>query len=643
MEPFFFRSPEESVKQVITARQNNWSPTLRACVATIAVGSKTYFPHTDQSYQLRGVSIEESGDYMTARRCEISIWCPDYDSFLLLEPDFCTINVNKTLSIQFKWSPSVATAEESSVWYFKVFEPSFTFNKDGSIEIKVKGIGAGTELLNINMFDIPFTKALPGYMFVSDYGGVGGAQTYSYVETLVDYIDWLVQDGTKTGLSDTFEPGDGSSAVNVDGGSSRCGWLIKVIDDDMYSNKHVSYQDSMLVDTYALPYITLELLVHVINKYYTTVTDKNGKKPPAMEIICNDEVTTGNLSYKTSDGSSAYIFSADPLTLILPYGSTEAQMNYVIKVPADANGQTPQFPDKIQFDLTSLTAAAGLFDACSMASGALGGMLINRDLIKAIYTNSTESVKSTTADKKDTSVLSLNTFFGQLFNSIKELTGGAIDLALQMNPQKTTKDKTIYEVRNKHEVPKSITVDPLKVGPRDGTTLELSLAAKVPQSMQAAAFGAAQSTNGDATSTVVSHGDDNVDAKKEPTGKPAAEEIEKVKSKLISNSFSQESITAAKGILKRLVSEQSAVEKAKHTTDMFPIEMSLKLLGFDGLRFGDTITSDRLPKRYRTDAGGAKIGFTIHEIRHVMDGATQPVWTTEVKTVCRIIDSANIK
>ena len=101
-------------------------------------------------------------------------------------------------------------------------------------------------------------------------------------------------------------------------------------------------------------------------------------------------------------------------------------------------------------------------------------------------------------------------------------------------------------------------------------------------------------------------------------------------------------MTAAKGILKRLVSEQSAVEKSKHPTDMFPIEMSLKLLGFDGLRFGDTITSDRLPSRYRTDAGGSKIGFTIHEIRHIMEGSTEPIWITEVKTMCRIIESSKL-
>ena len=642
MEPFFFRSPEAKVTKLITDREKNWSPTLRSCIATILVDGKQYFPHSDSTYQLRGISIEESGDYMTARKCEISIWCPDYASFLQLEPDFCTINVNKTLSIQFKWSPAVSTAETSTVWYFKVFEPSFTFNADGSIEIKVKGIGAGTELLNVNMFDIPFTQALPGAMFVSDYGGVGGSQTFSFVETLVDYIDWLVQQGTDTGLADTFEPADGSAATFVDGGSSRCGWLIKVIDDDMYSNKHVSYQDSMLVDTYALPYITLELLVHIINKYYTTVSDKNGKKPSAMKILCDENVTTGNMVYKTKDGSSRYVFSADPLTLILPYGSTETQMNYTLYTPATGAPAPPAMPDKVEFDLTALTNAAGLFDACSMASGALSGMLINRDLIKAIFVNSTESTKSTTADKKDTSVLSLNTFFGQLFATIKELTGGAIDLVIQMNADKTTKDLTVYEIRNKHEVPTGTVVTPLKVGPRDGTTLELSLAAKVPQSMQAAAFGAAQSTNGDATSAVVSHGDSGVDATKEPTGTPTAEEVDKVKSKLIQNSFSQESITAAKGILKRLVSEQSAVEKSKHTTDMFPIEMSLKLLGFDGLRFGDTITSDRLPSRYRTDAGGSKIGFTIHEIRHIMEGSTEPIWITEVKTMCRIIESSKL-
>jgi hypothetical protein len=92
-------------------------------------------------------------------------------------------------------------------------------------------------------------------------------------------------------------------------------------------------------------------------------------------------------------------------------------------------------------------------------------------------------------------------------------------------------------------------------------------------------------------------------------------------------------------LVKRIVADQPPSEKAKFGTELLPLKLTLKLHGTDGFRFGDTITTSLLPKRYRTPRAGARVAFTVLRYTHTFSGTGQILWETEIESACRLVEA----
>ena len=104
-------------------------------------------------------------------------------------------------------------------------------------------------------------------------------------------------------------------------------------------------------------------------------------------------------------------------------------------------------------------------------------------------------------------------------------------------------------------------------------------------------------------------------------------------------------ISSAKAALAVLVGEMTALERAKKgqfndgndpAQLPFPLTFSVVLDGIEGFRFGDTITTNYLPARYREETSGLKIVFTVTKYEHKIANND---WTTTVTALGRIRES----
>ena len=65
----------------------------------------------------------------------------------------------------------------------------------------------------------------------------------------------------------------------------------------------------------------------------------------------------------------------------------------------------------------------------------------------------------------------------------------------------------------------------------------------------------------------------------------------------------------------------------------YPLSVEIALDGIEGFHFGDTITSDYLPERYRLN-GGARVVFTVTKYTHTIK---ENDWQTDLTAVSRIV------
>jgi len=102
-------------------------------------------------------------------------------------------------------------------------------------------------------------------------------------------------------------------------------------------------------------------------------------------------------------------------------------------------------------------------------------------------------------------------------------------------------------------------------------------------------------------------------------------------------SYAQDSITAAKGLIKSMVNTLTPEEFAKENKLLapipYPLTLELTIDGIEGFNFGDTITSNYLPSRYRLEQG-ARVVFTVTKYTHTIKGND---WQTDLSCISRIV------
>ena len=185
----------------------------------------------------------------------------------------------------------------------------------------------------------------------------------------------------------------------------------------------------------------------------------------------------------------------------------------------------------------------------------------------------------------------------------------------------------------------------LSFSPLDHITAEYSLTSKVPKDIAAAAFGGAPSTAGDASTISSALRGEAPDDQPDP-GFPEFNTIREALNDIPTKSFSTDATSALQSILKSMVSDEAPADKAKRKAIPFPIELTLRLYGIEGLRFGDAITFDdsRLPARYRAkDNGGFQLIFTVTRIEHVLTAEAPRRWFTDVTAVPRLAETSTVQ
>ena len=235
------------------------------------------------------------------------------------------------------------------------------------------------------------------------------------------------------------------------------------------------------------------------------------------------------------------------------------------------------------------------------------------------------------------SKITIKKFYGDLFATIKDLTGGAISLFLTQDDKAPPENPRILVKNDKEppqDPPKVVEFDPLpKDGKGDGVTINIKMSGKVPKGVQAEAFGGTPSSGQTYGPVNLMKDEDEV---------PEAEVTEGLKIRLDEafenlayNDFDSESVSGAKAVLKELVDGEPIAKVAEKSTIPYPLEMECITQGIDGWKFGDTVTSRFLPAIYKKTSG-LRIAFTVTKINNKIQGKK---WITELTTVCRMINN----
>ena len=509
-------------------------------------------------------------------------------------------------------------------------------------------------------------------------------------------------EGIKFGIATDFDIWNGYSyvgrkapSVDPDGDYSKAGFVTFRLESSMYENS-ANLDDGDAGWTH-VTFCTLQWLCWFFNNALNEGKNKDRGDGKQYILKCDKETTNGNPTIQCKKGVKGiltahssqfqlnqgggddpesivevYLPSADPYTCIFSYNDgnrkTPGTADYVPYRLSDPNFTDPKTVTMryhsggamgeeapgIYFHVENqehktvvkdVTSNANAQQVLSMANGDLSGILINRDVIKQIYQEMKGINRSETGEQgDDISEISIQDFFNKIFNLIKSCSGGNYDLTLLPDPDEQSPDIIRLLLKNKNELnPKNPIKMPI-VGKGDGNTLKMIIKSTVPQKSQTAAF--VDNTEGpinEGASDYARKGSDQEMSEEEeeyrPSDQPTQFDILYAKYQLLTKKYSSDAVTSLEGLIKKAITKQPAKVKLNSITNLFPLELTLDMLGMSGFKFGDTINTVQLPPKYRTPLGSARICFTTVKIVHSFGES----WTTSLETKCRLIPKEKLQ
>jgi len=604
---------------------------------------------------LKDVKISLEGEAASLRRVELSFTCFDEKSFSAAEKSLLIPGSEITVKYGYV-GPSKPS--EGGSYEFRVYDYSFKITKENYFECSLKGVTKGTGA-EFDRLEINGIQSFPaGLTFVTDYEHTNETQD---VQNLFDYIDYQVQSQLQRLDSKRFTPDDGECGKLTTNGHYAV--LTAPNEYDPPTKLKTGWLSSDRII-----YVTLQSIVDIVNEF----------------ILTNNE---NNYNIKFDDGYSAIdimfpagrIWSPSPFEMLFPYANGTPENAYppssdMKKRTETVNAIIDESPSisfkERQLMKRSMTVAKSteqqttgvincdkfhannsdvyndfridrIASEGNMITGTPAGILLSRDMLRTIQTafgDKPLAQDSTTeeAQKADSSI-NLIDFFGKIFAKIRDNSGGDWNLSLEINESDT--DGTIWIVNKKSPV--KDTVEPLVLSPARGVNgvRDLKLSAQVPKDIQAEAFGGAPNVTRTAT---------NIIAENEAALNAAIDQYTKdlprvraastdARSKINDTSFSADATTAAKGVIKQLVETlepDGLAERNKFIEPVpYPLSVEIALDGIEGFHFGDTITSDYLPERYRLPRG-ARVVFTVTKYTHTIK---ENDWQTDLTAVSRIV------
>tara|TARA_R100001594_G_scaffold34804_1_gene63899 strand:- start:4176 stop:6104 length:1929 start_codon:yes stop_codon:yes gene_type:complete len=560
---------------------------------------------------LQSLEVTLEGTAGSLRRCSGKLICYDVESFNELEE---LLLVPKTeIKVQYGYSQPIDETDKSPMLEFTVYDYNFTLNEANNIEVGFKAVGKGQEILEANAFNqTNYGRLNPNGneppMFVADYNFSNEKRK---VSSLLDALDYMVQYEVGALNTSGFEPKMNSGwKYNLKGEEGIDIVILEAPNDyDAPGKQKVGITTNDRITYYSLNFLAWVFKHYICHDEYL----ENG-----TEIICNGKVTRGRKgvnAWKT-DVKSVSLCSGDPIMVMWVTGN-KFWDNY-------SDGEDKSDGDNLRIDQIDS------YGSCSIQGGDLSRIMVSRDCIVALM----NKYREVDADGKNISKLPVKQFWGDIFATIKDCSGGGIDLFFFQNPEKGKENQML--VKNQGDPPDKkpnvVMFDPMPTdGKGDGITKKLTLTGKVPKGMQAEAFGSTPS-GGDTGGPISGITEEDED-KDPPEG--LQKRYVAAFENLAYNDFNAESCQGLKAVLKEIVSEEKPKEMAKNKAVPYPLEMECTLHGIYGFKFGDTVSSNHLPRRYKKESG-FRIGFTVTGIT---DKIENDKWTTELKTTCRIVNN----
>lgn len=413
------------------------------------------------------------------------------------------------------------------------------------------------------------------------------------------------------------------------------------------------------------------------NKKIVFSSDLEAQEKISGGDLCKDpDVTCGTLKSKESLDNKHTIYScssyvnllrsANPLKVLFPseknadYGSEAGGATYY---PEESGKYKPRFDKR----------SDGGEYFCNAKLVNLGEIYISTDLITEIYDKLSE--------KQDTPLnQTIINFFNEIFNEISKNSGGLYQLTIVSNEivssVKDSEDSSYILIQNT-VVDKNFTtpvqIKPYIFSPRVHKALmhEFNMSSQLPSATQTAMYAGGRTkvsqnvASNDGFSKLQQRYFDSCGGAKDGDDNPTQKAVENAKNDTkkdnnievkswfkrweevtlligqngMNDAYQNELIAIMKQLKNRPDDFDGQESGHSHPGSwvkrtLYPINFSIKVDGISGFRFGNVLSSDWLPKKYRYENNydNFAVVFIITKVIHDID---RYKWTTTLETQCR--------
>jgi hypothetical protein len=610
MANFFFRTPGAGLAQLKAYGTGVDSPVapyyFKATIGagTVRSGGNSSFSlgsykGTSTGY-LTSATVTVEGDFGSLVRAEINFKC-HVSQLNAVDKDMMQLGYNVSVSYG-RTGGGSGSGNAGSFSKMKVYDHSFTINADDTVDCKIKAVGQGQELFDRALTENPGVYS--GTAYRTSYRGSTSVTTKTAFDFL-SYLDGRMQSATgQIGSSDAFEA--------PDGGDASIGYYIRFNDDrgdQLFGEGEFDFDgDNDWADARGIYYSFGAIL--------SAISLQSGFD---FKLIgCGG----GELKMYYVDN---FIPSANPLECIFPYG-------------ANGDGNFYKWDRgyvSIETDPDKGYAAHGDCSVFNLGAGGVLDVLFNRSALVALLRKEGAQDQSLEGESQPKMFITVQSFFEKVFSMMKQNSGGAIDLALVLDPAQaqagSAKQYIILNKKNAETFPSPGTISKGMKG-----VLEINITSKVPSKAAAAAF-AQNDPAGNRSSEDQKAG--SLISSKAGASAGAAYgtqtygwQVSQAMFAAQGDNFKGNGVQELQSVLKKMVGGESPTATAARGHMVWPLELTLRLLGCHGWVFGDTLKYNQLPDRYKTN-GSAKIGFTVTRAQQKFGKE----WETELTTVCRFI------
>jgi hypothetical protein len=573
------------------------------------------------------------GDFGSLQKCELSFTVytlTDLDAYQAF------LDLGADITVNYGWNAGGAASGKAGKFEGVIYNFSYTVNSSGGFDCITYGIAKGSFVLGINI-----TAGVEISNEAADaLGNVIIANTLlEELQQLANRSAAYQRELDSNGIGyDEIQFSIDESNVNANAPQYPIKYyitlekLIELININLFKAKTIFSTSGVPVDTTNINYVNQGGRATITTKVNPTPAQPRSAnnnstvsttfysptvKEEDLLIICNSKYTRGLVPKLTQD-----LVSANPLQMIFPGYATYGTVTYF------SNAQ--KYNDAFK-------------------NGDISKILLSIDWLKNLYND----IGIETQDRQKSADQSVAKFLSKIFNAILDNSGNRFKLSMSNDPENIDR----FVIADVNYVDKTVTPYILTAVNNQSICRNISLSSKVPSAMASAAFISARSSL-TTQSSVVGEVLNNV-----PSNPPPQKSIAALRQKLgtcindlqvipptdsstgnkVANSASDkvrrlqsalkdvfEATTSSQGTL----NPQAGVSESPKNAIPFPIDFSATLDGIEGLKFGNTVTTNYLPAVYKN----TRIAFTVTKVEHTIQNND---WITTLSTVCRVLPDEN--